>query len=211
MSFSDSPTERTTALTDVMVFLVALLAIGYMGMTPDADPDKICIWIVAFGLIAIASLLGAIAHGIVFSEKINGRIWHGLNLCLGLAVSMFVVGVVYDLAGIAKAHRMLPIMVGAGALFFLITWRFPGIFILFIIYEAVALLFALGVYGWLTFAAKSPGAVWMTAGVSTSLVAAIVQAVHRIRVEVIWPFDHNGLFHVIQCAGLLLLLRGILS
>jgi hypothetical protein len=211
MSFTDSPTERTTAITDVMVFLVALVAIGCMGVSPDADPDKILIWIVAFGFIAVASLLGAIAHGIVFSENTNGHIWHVLNLSLGLAVSMFVVGVVYDLAGAVKAHRMLPMMVSAGVLFFFITRRFPGIFVIFIIYEAVALLFALGAYGWLAFAVKSPGAGWMTAGVLTSLIAAVVQAIHRIRVVVIWPFDHNGLFHVIQCAGLLLLLRGILS
>ena len=211
MNFTDSPTEQTTALTDVLVFLVATAAIGYMGFYPAAEPEKIFIWIAAFGFIAIASLLGALAHGIVLPEKIHARIWRLLNLCLGLAVSLFVVGVVYDLMGSNAALKTLPFMIAAGAVFYLLTWRFPGIFFIFIIYEAAALLFALSAYGWLAVNDKSPGAFWMTAGVLTSLLAAVVQAIHSIRLHIVWPFDHNGIFHVIQIIGLLLLLRGILT
>lgn len=211
MNFTDSPTERTTAITDVLVFLAATAAIGCMRLYPAPEPDKIIIWAAAFGFIAIASLLGALAHGIVFPDNIHERIWRVLNLCLALAVSLFVVGVVYDLVGTGAAFRTLPFMITAGAVFFLLAWRFPGIFFIFIIYEAVALLFALAAYGWLAVIAKSPGALWMTAGVMTSLLAAVVQAIHSIRVRIVWPFDHNGLFHIIQTAGLFLLLRGILA
>jgi hypothetical protein len=47
--------------------------------------------------------------------------------------------------------------------------------------------------------------------VLTSLVAAIIQTRQRITVKAIWAFDHNGLFHIVQAVGLLLLLCGILS
>lgn len=211
MNFTDSPTERTTAITDVLVFLVAVAAIGCMKSFPAVETGKLTIWITAFSFIALAALLGAFAHGIVFPDKIHGLIWQVLNLCLGLAVSLFVAGVVYDLIGIAAAKQALPFMLSAGVAFFLITWRFPGIFFIFIVYEAAALVFALGAYGWLAFLAKSQGTLWMAAGVLTSLIAAIVQAIHGIRVKIIWHFDHNGVFHIIQTAGLLLLLRGILA
>ena len=211
MNFTNSPTEQTTAFTEVLVFLVAMVAIGYMGFYPAAEQEKIIIWIAAFGFIAAASLLGACAHGIVFPDKIHDRIWRVLNLCLGLAVSLFVGGVVHDLAGTDAALRTLPFVVTAGVIFFVLTWRFPGIFFIFIIYEAAALFFALAAYGWLAFIEKSPGAIWMTAGVLTSLIAAVVQAIHSVKIQIVWSFDHNGVFHIIQAAGLLLLLRGILA
>jgi hypothetical protein len=211
MNFTESPTEQTTAMTDVLVFLVALAGIGLMSTRRFADPAKIHIWTSAYAFIAIASLLGALAHGIVFSDRFHVRVWLGLNLCLGLAVSLFVVGVVYDLAGRGAAFRAMPFMITAGLLFFFISWRFPGIFFLFIVYEAAALVFAVGAYTWLTIIRDSTGALWMTAGVLTSLVAAIIQTRQSIRVKAIWAFDHNGIFHIVQAAGLLLLLRGILS
>jgi hypothetical protein len=210
MNFTESPTEQTTAITDVLVFLVALSAIGLMSANRFADPAKIHIWVPAFAFVAIASLLGALAHGIVFSDRFHDRVWLILNLCLGLAVSLFVVGVVYDLAGRGAASRAMPLMIAAGLLFFFISWRFPGIFFIFIVYEAAALVFALGAYAWLTISGDATGALWMTAGVLTSLVAAIIQTRQRITVKAIWAFDHNGLFHIVQAVGLLLLLRGIL-
>ena len=105
MNFTDSPTEQTTAATDLLVFSVALISVGLMIIQPAAEPMKSIIWSTAFSLIAAASLLGALAHGIVLSDKFHGRIWHVLNLCLGLAVSLFVVGVVHDLIGVSAAKK----------------------------------------------------------------------------------------------------------
>jgi len=209
MKFTVSPTEQTTALTDVLVFITACAAIFFLKWWGPSHPWKLNLWAAAFGFIALAALLGACAHGIIFSEAVNGRIWRVLNLSLGLAVSLFVVGVVYDVYHLAAARRILPLMIAVGAVFFLITWRFPGIFFVFIVYEAAALLFALGAYGWLVSEGNSPGAPWMAAGVLVSLMAAAIQAIPTIRVRIIWHFDHNGVYHLIQVIGLLLLLRGI--
>lgn len=211
MKFTDSATEQTTALTDILVLFTAAAAVTFLKWHSLSDPWKLNIWSAAFGLIALAALLGACAHGIIFTEVVHGRIWQFLNLCLGLAVSLFVVGVVYDLFGLAAGRRMLPVMILAGIVFFLITWRHPGIFFIFIVYEACALLFALAAYSWLAFQSKSPGAPWMAAGVLTSLAAAAIQAIASIRINIIWPFDHNGVFHLVQIVGLILLLRGIVA
>jgi hypothetical protein len=53
------------------------------------------------------------------------------------------------------------------------------------------------------------GAGLMAAGVLVSLAAAGTQAARRLRVEFVWEFDHNGIFHLLQTAGLMLLCQGI--
>jgi len=211
VKFVGSPTERTTALTDVLVAIVAAAASVFLLARGAGHPFKADIWSAAFGLIALSAALGALSHGIVLTDRIQSRIWRVINLSLGAAVSLFAAGVVYDLLGLAAARRLLPLMLAAGGVFFLITCRYPQIFFVFILYEAAALLFALGAYGWLTWRGSCPGAAWMTAGVSLSLAAAAIQASPRIMVNIIWPFDHNGVFHLVQAAGLLLLLRGLAS
>ncbi len=49
----------------------------------------------------------------------------------------------------------------------------------------------------------------MALGVLISMVAAAVQAMNTIRMEFIWEFDNNGIFHLIQIPGLLALLWGL--
>jgi hypothetical protein len=97
-------------------------------------------------------------------------------------------------------------------IFFGVTLIKPDSFLVFIVYEAVALLFALGVYIWLTWAGQLLGAGWMAAGVLLTISAAVVQAswdgkAHPL--TFIWQFDQNGLYHLIQMAGVLLLLAGL--
>jgi len=53
------------------------------------------------------------------------------------------------------------------------------------------------------------GAGLMAAGTLVSMAAAGTQAARRLRLEFIWEFDHNGIFHLLQTAGLMLLCRGI--
>jgi hypothetical protein len=49
----------------------------------------------------------------------------------------------------------------------------------------------------------------MAAGVFLSIVAAAIQAKQSTSIRVIWEFDHNGIFHLVQMAGLVLLLAGL--
>jgi hypothetical protein len=100
------------------------------------NPWKTGVWAWAFGLLALAAALGAIAHGFQMSPAANLRFWQPLNLALGLVVALFVVGVVYDLWGLAAAQTVLPVMVAVGVAFFGVMFVFPGIFLIFILYEA---------------------------------------------------------------------------
>ena len=133
MRFINIPTEQTTAVTDVLLALVALASVFHLShIGAESDTFKAHIWSWAFGLLAFASALGAIAHGFQMSEQLNSLLWKPLNLALGLTVAMFAVGVVYDLWGLAAARRVLPILIGIGVVFFSVTVVVPGSFLVFI-------------------------------------------------------------------------------
>lgn len=211
MKFIQDPTERTTAATDIVLALIALGGVGYLRWPRFFAETlwKINVWSAAIGLIGLAAALGAVAHGIVLSRMLHQRIWLVLNMALGLAVSLFAVGVVYDLWGVEISRATLPIMLIVGLGFFLVTMVYPGIFFLFIVYEAVVLVFALGAYAYLTVQAALPGACLMTAGILVSIVAAGCQANKSLAWTFIWQFDHNGIYHLIQVVGLMLLITGL--
>lgn len=200
--------ERMTAWTDLAMGLVAVYCAVSLSASTGFRP---AIWTWAFGLLGIASFLGAIAHGYEMSRKLNDRLWLPINLSLGLALGLFVVGALFDLSGETVAKTALPVMLAVGCGFFLFTLWKPGTFMTFIAYEAVAMLFALGVYVYLFFIYALTGAGWMLLGVTVTILAAIVQATGKAGRGIFWYFDNNGVFHLIQMAGIILLWLGLRS
>jgi hypothetical protein len=204
------PAEQATAATDIILALVAFGGVLFLQWPPvDAGGLwRIHVWSTAIGLIGLAATLGAVAHGLIFKAITHNRIWRVLNLALAFAVSLFVVGVINDLYGCAAARKTLPFMLAAGLGFYLTTLIYPGIFFLFIVYEGLALLFSLGAYLFLSVAGE-PGAGLMASGVLLSIIAAGLQARKSIAVTLIWKFDHNGIYHIVQTIGLLFLIAGL--
>ena len=209
MKFTSSPTEKTTAITDILLALAAAGAIVYLQRPEPVDVWKTNIWCWAFAFMALSGFLGAIAHGLELPEARHQRIWQLLNLSLGLAVSIFVIGVAYDLFGIVWARKLLPWMLVSALGFFLITRLFPGIFFVFIVYEAAALFFACAAYSWLAVTDQLNGALLMAAGVLVSIIAAGIQALKNVSVTIVFEFDHNGIFHIVQILGIILLVAGL--
>jgi len=209
MKLTDNPIELSTAVTDLCLALVAAGGLGYLHWIKATDLWKLNAWSAAFGFIALSGTVGFIAHGMLLSEALHARAWQVINLSLGFAVSLFVVGVVYDFWGLTTARRMLPVMIGAAIVFFLMTRIYPDVFFVFVVYEALALIFAFGVYVWLAISGQSAGAVPMAGGILISLIAAGLQACKRISLKLVWSFDHNGVFHLVQMVGLFFLLAGL--
>ena len=212
MKLVKDPADKTTAVTDIILSLVAIGGVMLLQWSPvnKGGPWRIHIWSTAIGLMGLAAALGAVAHGLIIKTITHNRIWRVLNLALALAVSLFVVGVINDLYSSEVAKSALPFMLAAGLGFYLTTLIYPGVFFLFIVYEGQALLFSLGAYVFLS-AAGEPGAGFMAGGVLLSLVAAGLQARKSIFITLIWKFDHNGIYHIVQTFGLLLLIAGLLG
>ena len=78
-----------------------------------------------------------------------------------------------------------------------------------IVFEGAALAVALAAYAQLAADGALDGAGLMAAGDLVSMAAAGVQTVKRLRFKWVWEFDHNGIFHLLQTAGLMLLCQGI--
>ena len=209
MEFIDIPTEQTTAVTDVILALWAAAGAAYVYRIGQGYRWKTNLWILLLGLLALAAFLGSIAHGVKMAPAIKTVLWYPIKLSLGLLVALFVVAVVYDVWGETIARRVLPIMVVIGFGFLGVTLIWPHSFLVFILYETVAMLFALGGYTWLAWRGRLAGAWLMVGGILTTILAAGVQAGKLFSFTLIWSFDHNGVYHLVQMVGIVLLLSGL--
>lgn len=209
MQLSDSPTERSTAATDLLLSLTALFGLFYLHSSQPGGSWRLQLWSWPLGLIAASAGLGALYHGLILPGRPRKLLWHALTFLLGMALAMFGAGLTLDAFGFEAGRRSLPLWLAAGAVIFLVSRRFNGLFLVFIVFEGVVLAAALVGYTALAAVGALNGAGWVAAGVLLSGIAAALQAFKRVRFKWIWEFDHNGIFHLVQTAGLVLLCKGI--
>ncbi len=209
MDLVDVPSERTSAITDVILAIVAVAGALYLNRIGHNVPWKAALWVWILGLLAVAAALGSIAHGFKMSGALKSSLWHPIYLSLGLLVALSVVGVVYDIHGETVARRILPVMLCVGVGFFGVTLLWPESFRVFVVYEVVAMLYALSGYILLAGQGLLDGAGLMALGIFVTIVAAGVQTKEALSFRLIWHFDHNGAYHLIQMVGVVLLVAGL--
>ena len=192
----------------MLLSIQAMWSAWVVRRTPGGDRWRATLWMWAFILLALSAGLGAIAHGVRLSPPLSELIWHPLYLGLGLVVVLIAVALVADLWGERASRRALPLFLGLGVVFYVVTLVAPPGFLVFIVYETVFMVFALGGYVYLTRKAR-PGAGWMAVGIVLTMVASAIQATGRLSFTLIWPFDHNGIFHIVQMAGVAALVLGL--
>jgi len=122
---------------------------------------------------------------------------------------MFVIGAIFDLKGENAARAWLLPMLVLALGFFTLTQVGSGSFRVFVVYEASAMFGALGVYLFLALKRRLAGAGTVAAGITLNIVAAAIQATGTVSLTIIVPFDHNGVFHLVQAVALVLLTRGL--
>ncbi len=209
MQFIDIPTEQTTAVTDAMLALLTLGCSLYVLSLGRHSRWKARIWAGVFGLLTLAAVLGVIAHGFKMSESTRELIWQPLNLALGLTISLFLAGVVYDLRGLSASHRALGAMLVVGLVFWTVARAFPETFLVFVVYQGIAMLFSLCAYARLALKRHLNGAWLMVGGTLVTMIAAGIQANHNILLTLIWHFNNNGIYHFVQMAGVILFVAGL--
>jgi hypothetical protein len=201
--------ELTTAATDAALALLALASAGFLYRFRGWDFWKILLWCLIMLLLATGSLFGVLVHGFKLATTIYDAFWFLLYLSLGLTVALFVVNAIGDGWGRSASRWTLPFLLVAGCVFPIVAQLIVRDFLIFILYEGVGMIFALVVYTWLMIARHAPGAILITCGILVTIIAAVVQTIHSIAFTVIWQFNNNGLFHLIQMIGVVCLVVGI--
>jgi hypothetical protein len=204
MQFNSPITELTTAVTDAALGCVCVFLISRLNNFWSHNPWKVRLWSWVFGLLAGASFLGAIAHGLDLSPALRSFLWQPLYLALGIDVSLFVLGGILDWRGEKAARRLVVAAVAVGAVFYILTNVLDGAFLIFVIYEGVAMAAAIVIYTVVAVRQRMLGALIIAVAIGLNIVAAALQA-SAIHFTVVWPFDHNGIFHLVQIAALLTL------
>jgi hypothetical protein len=198
---NESPLELTTSATDAVLAIECVLIIIYLRRFATADRWRVSLWSWVLGLMGFASTLGAVSHGFVLSNSVQTMLWRPLFLSLGILVALFLVGAVYDWRGRALAARLTPWGIGVGAVFFVFIEVFSGEFFTFVIYEAIAMLGAFAIYLFIALTGKLRGAGIIAMAILLNLLAAGVQA-SNVSFHFLFPFDHNGVFHLIQMVAI---------
>ncbi|MHB1184642.1 MAG: DUF6962 family protein [Desulfobulbia bacterium] len=208
MPLTTSPTELTTSATDALLAIECTVIIALMLRTAPANRWRTNLWCSAFAFLAIASFLGALIHGLEMPKSIRTVLWTPLYLSLGILVVLFIVGAVADWRGQATAMRLVPWGIGASAAFFGLTALLGGKFIVFIVYAATILLSALTIYTFLAATHRLKGAGVVALAILLNLAAAATQA-SNVSLHLFAPFDHNGVFHLIQIVSTAILGWGL--
>jgi hypothetical protein len=202
-----SPTELTTALSDAALAGVCLVLLARLLRLPVREPFKVRIWTWVFGFLALASVLGAVTHGLQWTAFWKSVLWAPLYFSLGLVVALFLTAAVSDWKGVAAGRALLPWALGVALVFFIIT-RLTDRFIVFVAYEGVVMLASLAIYVTLWLGHRHTWASIVAAGIVLNMSAAAVQA-SPFRLVVIVPFDHNGLFHLVEIVAVVVTARGL--
>jgi len=197
MPLINSPTELTTSATDALLAIECTLIIACLLRTAPANRWRTNLWCSAFALLAIASFLGTLIHALELPKSIRIALWTPLYLSLGILVLLFIVGAVADWRGKVEAKRLVPWGIGVSAAFFGLTALLDGKFIVFIVYAATIMLSALAIYTFLAATHRLKGAAVVALAIILNLAAAAVQA-SNLSLHLLFPFDHNGLFHLVQ-------------
>ena len=207
--FSVSPVELTTSATDALLSILAFSCVLYLRQYRDLDHWKVGVWSWALATLCLAALLGAVIHGFEWSEATSTFLWRPLYFLLALIVALFVVAAAYDGFGERRAWHVLAVMIPVAGGFFAITQIGSESFRIFVVYEILSMGVALGIYIFLAVRKKLRGAGLMASAILLNVLAAGIQANESLQITLVWTFDHNGLFHIVQIIAILFLMAGL--
>lgn len=205
-------TELTTAATDMALSVIAFTGLVWLRGRVPADPRR-RLWTAILGSLGISALLGAVVHGWELPAAANDVLWAGVLAGLSLGAALFPVAALYEYRGWNAARALLPWVLAAGVG----AWIFSqfsdwGLNVL-LVSAGVAAVCALAMFvlagAATTVASTARGTGLLAAAVLLNLVASGIQARGTLELHLIWPFDHNGICHMIQIVGLVLLVLGV--
>ncbi len=145
------------------------------------------------------------------TSNVNAALWIVIYLVLGIMMAVFDIAAVTMHWSPELGTRCLPYGMFFAFGFFIVTQIWSDSFLLFVIYEAISMLLALAFYLSCFWLRREKGSGLLAAGIIVGIVAAILDAMPSIQLNLIWTFNNHGVFHLVQMVSLLLLTMGVCS
>jgi len=191
----ESVTERTTAVTDLILAVEFLLfAIFFIISAPEVK--RAAAWSSPFLLLAGAFLIGAIAHGFQMPEKINRLFWLLLAVGSAFGLAHLVSASVGEWRPVWYKKSVIGMSLAA-IIFFGITVKFSSftVYVVFIVINMVlvSLLNAMCFEN-----SGNKNHLLIVLGAVLTAIASLVQLIKSIHFTIIWEFNYNGAFHLMQ-------------
>jgi len=204
----ESATERTTAATDlILAFEFLLFAIFFV--TSTSDNKRAAAWAIPFLLLAGAFLIGAVAHGIQMPEEINLQLWLFIAGCSAFGLAHLVSASVGEWK--PAWYKKSVIGMSLAAIIFVGTTVKFSSFAVYVVFIVINM----ALVSWLNAICFEKSGnkkhLLIIAGAVITAIASLVQLIKSIRFTIIWEFDYNGVFHVVQMLGGIFLGLGIIG
>ena len=194
--------EPTTTITDFILGLEALALSVLLFVSPHTFPS-LPYWIASLLCLGIAAVLGGLYHG--FDRFSSYTV---VYLSVSVLVATLCLAVITDGFGEEIAHGFRWPVAGLALVFFLVAWIYPTRILAFTALLAVLLVLALVLYIHLMVTRALPGAGFLAAGSAALLIGAAMM-LRNVGFTLIWTFDRNAVYHLVQMVGILFFSLGL--
>jgi hypothetical protein len=192
-----------TAITDVILASELFFLAGMMVRTPKARGSAAWFWAAGMLALATSALLGGIDHGFVESAGLDRFvIQRGNWMIVGIAMTCVLLATARQFLSAARQPRVAVIAV-VQYIVYVVAVVVIGEYLVVIAWSAAVLLLLLGLS--VRGLPRGTGSWTMIVGVLLVLIASVAQA---LRVDVLAPLDHDGLYHLISMVGVVFLYLG---
>ena len=196
--------EPTTTITDFILGLEALVLAAILFINPQTYPS-LPYWIASLLCLGVAAVLGGLYHGF---DRFSS--YTGVYFCISVLMATLCLAVITDGFGEEIARGFRWPVAGLALAFFLVARTYPTRILAFAALLAVFLVLALVLYLHLMVTRALPGAGFLAAGIATLLIGAAMM-LGNVGFTLIWTFDRNAVYHLVQMAGVLFFYLGLSS
>jgi len=204
----ESATERTTAATD-LILAVEFLLFAIFFIQSASDNKRAASWSIPFLLLAGAFLIGAIAHGFQMPEKTNRVLWLFLAGCsaFGLAHLVSASAGEWNPAWYKKSVIGMSV---AAIIFIGITVKFSS-FTVYVVFIVITMTLMSWINAHCFKRSGNKKHVLIIFGAVLTVIASLLQLIKSIHFTIIWEFNYNGAFHLVQMLAGVFLGLGIIG
>ncbi len=196
--------EPTTTITDFILGLEALVLAALLLISPQTFPSQ-PYWIASLLCLGVAAVLGGLYHGF---DRFSS--YTGVYFCISVLMAALCLAVITDGFGEEIARGFRWPVAGLALAFFLVARTYPTRILAFAAFLAVFLVLALVLYLHLMVTRALPGAGFLAAGIATLLIGAAMM-LGNVGFTLIWTFDRNAVYHLVQMVGSLFFYFGLIS